>query len=182
MRVYVPGLGCRIAQLRELAVAAGLEITDSIAAADVWLCCQPEPLDGPVTRNHTLSELQKQVPELTGTITICLVSFQPNTLWPMDFCHAADRVIGGNTGHEWRMTRAHVQSSVLERTSPLILGADSPAAKTTLRAVWQRLTDLPLPEELPSVLQAEFEAVETHPKPKTDLDRKDPSVRWSNQA
>lgn len=182
MRVFLPGRGPRIARLRALALAAGLEITQSIAEAEVWLCCQPEPLDGPITRDQTLSELQKHVQELTGTITICLVSFQPNTLWTMDFCHAADRVIGGNTGHEWEMTRAHVQTSLLERTSPLILGVDSKAAEAALRAVWQPLTDCPLPEELPTVLQAEFAAIEPRTKPKTELESNSPSVPWSNRA
>lgn len=182
MRVFLPGRGPRIERLRAVAIAAGLEITESIAEAEVWLCCQPEPLEGPVTRHHTLAELQKEVQGLTGTITICLVSFQPNTLWTMDFCHAADRVIGGNTGHDWEMTRAHVQTSVLERTSPLILGVDSKTAEATLRAVWQPLTDLPLPEEFPTVLQAEFAAVETRVKPKTEVESRDPSVPWSNRA
>lgn len=160
MRVFLPGPGPRIAHLRALAVAAGHELVATINTAEVWLCCQPEPLAGPVTRHETLVELNQQVRDLTSPIMICLVSFQPNALWPPDFCHAADRAIQGGTRFACPTTRAHVQSSVLSRTSPLILGADSAAASDTLRAVWQPLTDLPLPDEMPSVLRAEFAAAD----------------------
>lgn len=182
MRVFLPGPGPRIAQLRELALASGLELTESIAEAEVYLCCQPEPLTAPVTRHETFMELREQVQQLTGPITICLVSFQPNTLWPPGVCHAANTTIRGNTSCSWTMTRAHVQSSVLARTSPLILGADSPAASETLRAVWQALSELPEPLEVRSVLRAEFEADDSRTQPKSELDRNNPSVTAPSQA
>jgi hypothetical protein len=158
MRVFFSGAGPRNAHLRERIVATGLELVPTLDGADIWVCCQPEPHEGPVFRHETLAELQHTVRELTRPITICLVSFEPNTIWPAGFCHAADTTIRGNTGQPWQMTRAHVQSSTLQRTSPLILGADSDEAGDLLREVWQPLSDLPAPLPVWSVLRAELEA------------------------
>lgn len=160
MRIFLPGNDPRVECLKQLATSSGHQLTDCVADAEVLLCCQSLPEEGPVFRHTTLELLQRISSDISGPITVCFVSFEPNFAWPAGFCHCGDTTLRMNSRHPWHMTRAHVRSHMPGRSSELVLGADCEEAADILLAVWEPMSDVqPLSVEKVFVAELAAESV-----------------------
>lgn len=142
MRIHLPGKDPLVAALNPFLTGGGHALTPTVADAEIILCSQPVPVDDtPVYRTDTSRLLMKLAHQLRGPIVISLVSFEPNLLWPANFCHVCESPIRGNSGYPFAMTRTHFRSKLPERDCELILGADADEVRDLLLAVWQPCLD-----------------------------------------
>jgi hypothetical protein len=136
MRIYLLGDGPAVQALKQLLQTSGHELTTNLADAEALLVCPPA-----TDRDETSKELVKLAAMLPGPILISLVSFEPNLHWPANFCHACDGTLRGHVAFRCLTTRTHFRTSFPERTSDLLLGADTDVLKAALLAVWQPCSD-----------------------------------------
>jgi hypothetical protein len=158
MHIYLSGEGPRVDCLKLLLQAAGHEFSDTPATAEAWLCCQPLGFQGARERHQTQQLIAERCREFTLPFLLCLVTMEPNDLWPANFCHICEGVLRGNAVHPWQVTRAHFRSPLPERTSELILGADQEAAADLLRKLFGPVFDSPSPLSVERVFAAELAA------------------------
>jgi hypothetical protein len=166
MRIYLSGEGPRVDCLKLLLEPAGHEITPTTAAAEVWLCCQPPGFNGRKERHETQQLIAERCPGFTGPFTLCLVTMEPNDLWPANFCHICEGILRSNALHEWQVVRAHFRSPLPGRASELVLGGNTPAAENVLRAVFGPTNDAPAPLPIKRVFAAELAAEKATTSPR----------------
>ncbi len=157
MRIYLNGDGPRVERLKLLLAAAGHEITPAIATAKAWLCCQPLGFQGARERHQTQQMIMEHCRDFTGPGVLCLVTMEPNDLWPANYCHITENTLR-NSGHSWQVTRAHFRTPLPERSSELILGANKEREVDTLREIFGPASDLPAPLAVERVFAAELAA------------------------
>lgn len=159
MRILVPGAHPRAVQLAELLQTAGHEVVTAAETADVVLCCQADDNDGPVYRHQLLELLSALGSQLRAPCLVCLVSLEPNLVWPAGFCHTACTTLRfSGTAERFPVTRAHLQSLTLPTPADLILGADADADKKALRTIWQGLFESQDPLPIGGIFEAELAA------------------------
>lgn len=158
MHIYLSGEGPRVDCLKLLLEPAGHVITPTVATAEVWLCCQPPGFNGARERHQTQQLIAQRCAEFTGPFTLCLVTMEPNDFWPANLCHICENIVRCHALHEWQVTRAHFRSTLPERTSELVLGADRETAAEVLRAVFGPINDAPAPLPVDPVFAAELAA------------------------
>lgn len=153
MRIYLLGEGPAVDALKQLLQSSGHELTTNLAEAEALLICPP-----PTDRVQTSLQLIDLAAKLPGPILISLVSFEPNLLWPANFCHVCEHTLRDQVAFRCLVTRTHFRTAFPERSSDLLLGADTELLKEALLAVWQPCSDGPTPLPVEMVYPTEVAA------------------------
>ena len=113
----------RAAQFAELLERGGHSIVTNPADAEIVFLVQRAPGELPVTRHEAVEALFRVAPEFKQPCVVCLVSLEPNTVWPVGMCHVVRTNLQFNAAQACSVTRAHFNSFQTPNFDKLIVGA-----------------------------------------------------------
>src|SRR5687767_1268775 len=123
MRAYLLGDISRAAQFAELLCGGGHSVVTQPADAEIIFFIRRAPDDTPATRQEAVEALCRMARDLTQPCLVCLVSLEPNTIWPIGMCHVVRTSLLFNAAQPCRVTRAHFNSFHSPNFDELIVGA-----------------------------------------------------------